>query len=153
MPPRRGDAWWRRSRCVTARAGRTARRSPRTTCAWRSMTIAPRRRMADRVERVERLDDRTIRFTYRAGERWELYPLVARVLPVHILANASAEKRAQYAREPIHAGPFAVAAWIPGFGMTLSAFPRYVGGAPALGRIEVRRAADIARERAQGHAE
>ena len=97
-----------------------------------------RRWMADRVERVERVDDRRIRFIYRAGERWDLYPLVARVLPVHILAGVSSEKRAQYQREPMHAGPFAVAAWIPGFGMTLTAFPRYVGGAPGLGRIEVR---------------
>jgi len=129
----RDGARWQDGEAITADDVRLAfdddRAAPQTTA---------RRWMADRVERVERLDDRTIRFTYRAGERWELYPLVARVLPVHILANASAEKRAQYAREPIHAGPFAVAAWIPGFGMTLSAFPRYVGGAPALGRIEVR---------------
>lgn len=97
-----------------------------------------RRWMADRVERVERVDDRTIRFTYRAGERWDLYPLVARVLPAHILTRATSEERARYQREPVHAGPFAVAAWIPGFGMTLSAFPHYIGGAPALGRIEVR---------------
>ncbi len=101
-----------------------------------------RRWMADRVERVDRVDDRTIRFTYRAGERWDLYPLVARVLPAHVLAAATPEKRAEYAREPMHAGPFAVAAWIPGFGMTLSAFTRYAGGAPALGRIEVRFYAD-----------
>jgi peptide/nickel transport system substrate-binding protein len=101
-----------------------------------------RRWMAERVERVDRVDDRTVRFTYRAGERWELYPLVARVLPAHVLANATPERRAQYRREPMHAGPFAVAAWIPGFGMTLSAFPRYVGGPPALGRIEVRFYAD-----------
>jgi peptide/nickel transport system substrate-binding protein len=97
-----------------------------------------RRWMADRVERVDRVDDRTIRFTFRAGERWDLYPLVARVLPKHVLASAAPEKRARYEREPMHAGPFAVAAWIPGFGMTLSAFPRYALGAPALGRIEVR---------------
>ncbi|MFN2450650.1 MAG: ABC transporter substrate-binding protein, partial [Candidatus Baltobacteraceae bacterium] len=31
-----------------------------------------------------------------------------------------------------------MAAWLPGFGATLSAFPDYVGGKPALGRIEVR---------------
>ncbi|HEV8229093.1 MAG TPA: ABC transporter substrate-binding protein [Candidatus Limnocylindria bacterium] len=97
-----------------------------------------RRWMADRVDRVDRVDDRTVRFTYRSGERWDLYPLVARVLPAHVLRNAGAEKRAAYQREPMHAGPFAVAAWIPGFGLTLSAFTRYVGGAPALGRIEVR---------------
>jgi len=133
----RGDARWQDGVPITADDVRFAfdddRAAPPTTA---------RRWMADRVERVDRIDDRTIRFTYRAGERWELYPLVARVLPAHVLANAAPEKRAQYEREPMHAGPFAVAAWIPGFGMTLSAFPRYVGGAPALGRIEVRFYAD-----------
>ncbi|HEV8672241.1 MAG TPA: ABC transporter substrate-binding protein [Candidatus Limnocylindria bacterium] len=129
----RDDARWQDGEPITADDVRLAfdddRAAPLATA---------RRWMADRVARVDRIDDRTIRFTYRAGERWELYPLVARVLPAHVLENASAEKRTQYQREPMHAGPFAVAAWIPGFGMTLSAFPRYVGGAPALGRIEVR---------------
>lgn len=129
----RSDARWQDGEPITADDIRFAfdddRAAPPTSA---------RRWMAERVERVERVDDRTVRFTYRAGERWELYPLVARVLPAHVLASASADKRAQYLREPMHAGPFAVAAWIPGFGMTLSAFPRYAGGAPSLGRIEVR---------------
>lgn len=129
----RREARWQDGEPITADDVRFAfeddRAAPQTTA---------RRWMADRVERVERVDDRTVRYTYRAGERWDLYPLVAHVLPVHVLAGASAEKRAQYEREPMHAGPFAVAAWIPGFGMTLSAFPRYVAGVPALGRIEVR---------------
>ena len=133
----RGDARWQDGDPITADDVRFAfdddRAAPQTTA---------RRWMADRVERVDRIDDRTVRFTYRAGERWDLYPLVARVLPAHVLAGASPEKRAQYDREPMHAGPFAVAAWIPGFGMTLTAFPRYVGGAPSLGRIEVRFYAD-----------
>lgn len=131
------DARWQDGEPITADDVRFAFDDDRTAPA-----TTVRRWMADRVERVERIDDRTIRFTYRAGERWDLYPLVARVLPAHVLARASPEKRAQYEREPMHAGPFAVAAWIPGFGMTLSAFPRYVGGAPALGRIEVRFYAD-----------
>jgi peptide/nickel transport system substrate-binding protein len=129
----RSDARWQDGEPITADDVRFAfdddRAAPLTTA---------RRWMSERVERVERIDDRTVRFTYRAGERWDLYPLVARVLPAHVLASASAERRAQYLREPMHAGPFAVAAWIPGFGMTLSAFPGYVGGAPSLGRIEVR---------------
>ncbi len=129
----RSDARWQDGEPITADDVRFAfdddRAAPLTTS---------RRWMSERVERVERIDDRTVRFTYRAGERWDLYPLVARVLPAHVLAGASADKRMQYLREPMHAGPFAVAAWIPGFGMTLSAFPSYVGGAPSLGRIEVR---------------
>jgi peptide/nickel transport system substrate-binding protein len=129
----RSGARWQDGEPITADDVRFAFEDDRA-----APTSTARRWMADRVERVDRVDDRIVRFTYRAGERWDLYPLVARVLPRHVLADAPSEKRARYEREPMHAGPFAVAAWIPGFGMTLSAFPRYVGGSPALGRIEVR---------------
>ena len=129
----RRDARWQDGEPVTADDVRFAFDDDRA-----APTSTARRWMADRVERVDRVDDRTVRFTYRVGERWDLYPLVARVLPRHVLADAPPEKRARYEREPMHAGPFAVAAWIPGFGLTLSAFPRYALGTPALGRIEVR---------------
>lgn len=98
--------------------------------------------IADRVDAIDVLDDHTFRVTYRANERWERYALAPRVLPRHLLATASAAVRASYAREPMHAGPFSVAAWIPGYGVTLAAFKDHVGGAPALGRIEVRFFAD-----------
>ena len=129
----RDDARWQDGEPITADDVRLAFEEDRAAPA-----STTRRWMAERVERVERVDSRTVRFTYRAGERWELYPLAARVMPSHVLSGASPEKRARYDREPMHAGPFAVAAWIPGFGLTLSAFPRYIRGAPALGRIEVR---------------
>ncbi len=97
-----------------------------------------RRWLADRVDRVDVLDGRTVRFTYRLGERWPLYPLAARVLPAHLLAGATAAERAAFDRSPVHAGPFSIAAWIPGFGMTLARFPGYAAGPAQLGRIEVR---------------
>jgi peptide/nickel transport system substrate-binding protein len=93
---------------------------------------------ADRIESIDVVDEHFVRVTYRAGERWTNYPLAPRVLPRHILASADAAKRAAYAREPVHAGAFSVAAWVPGYGVTLSAFKDHVGGAPALGRLEVR---------------
>lgn len=93
---------------------------------------------ADRVESVEVVDEHLVRVTYRASERWTNYPLAPRALPRHILAGADAAKRAAYAREPVHAGAFSVAAWVPGYGVTLAAFDRHVGGAPALGRLEIR---------------
>jgi len=93
---------------------------------------------ADRVDSVVVLDQRYVRVTYRANERWTNYPLALRVMPRHILAGADAAKRAAYAREPVHAGAFSVAAWVPGYGVTLAAFKDHVGGAPALGRLEVR---------------
>jgi len=110
--------------------------------AWETDRTAPlgteTRWTAERVERVDVLSDRVARFTYRANERWDDYALAARVLPEHLLANATPERRAQYAREPVHAGPFAVAAWLPGIGITLSAFKGYALGAPSLGRLEIR---------------
>ncbi|MEA2662166.1 MAG: peptide/nickel transport system substrate-binding protein [Chloroflexota bacterium] len=110
--------------------------------AWETDRAAPlgseTRWIADRVERVDVITDRVARLTYRANERWDGYAIAARVLPEHLLANASPARLAQYAREPVHAGPFAVAAWLPGIGITLSAFKSYALGAPALGRLEIR---------------
>jgi peptide/nickel transport system substrate-binding protein len=94
--------------------------------------------LADRIESVDVVDDRYARVVYRANERWESYPIAPRVLPRHLLATADAAGRAAYSREPVHAGPFSVAAWVSGYGVTLAAFKDHVGGAPALGRIEVR---------------
>ncbi|MEP7003998.1 MAG: ABC transporter substrate-binding protein [Chloroflexota bacterium] len=109
--------------------------------AWEADRASPlgteARWQADRVERVDVIDDLTVRFVYRVNERWDAYPLAAHVLPVHRLASATAVQRAQYDREPVHAGPFAMAAWLPGIGITLSAFKGYALGAPALGRLEI----------------
>ncbi|MGH2450993.1 MAG: peptide ABC transporter substrate-binding protein [Candidatus Limnocylindria bacterium] len=110
--------------------------------AWREDLRAPVgsevRYRAERVSAMDVVDERTVRVRYRAGERWDGYALAPRVLPQHILASATGEVRAAYEREPVHAGPFAIAAWLPGHGVTLSAFPGYALGPPALGRLEVR---------------
>ena len=45
--------------------------------------------IADHVERVEVLSERDLRITYRSGERWADYALAARVLPRHVLAEAT----------------------------------------------------------------
>jgi len=109
--------------------------------AWTQDQSAPAgsvlRWTADRIERVEALGVREVRVVYRNGERWDAYALAPRVLPEHRLAAATAEQRTAYAREPVHAGAFAIAAWLPG-SITLSAFPDYVLGPPRLGRLEVR---------------
>src|SRR5438309_7793029 len=91
---------------------------------------------ADRISEVQVLSARDVRVLYQHGERWDNYALGPRVMPSHRLAQATPEKRSAYAREPVHAGAFAVAAWLPG-SITLSAFQGYVLGAPRLGRLEI----------------
>ena len=92
--------------------------------------------MADRIADVQVLATRDVRVLYTDGERWDDYALGPRVLPSHRLEQATPEQRAAYAREPVHAGAFAIAAWLPG-SITLSAYPGYVLGAPKLGRLEI----------------
>jgi peptide/nickel transport system substrate-binding protein len=91
---------------------------------------------ADRISDVQVLGQRDVRVLYRSGERWDDYALGPHVMPSHRLSAATGEQRAAYAREPVHAGAFAIAAWLPG-SLTLSAYPGYVLGAPKLGRLEI----------------
>lgn len=129
----REDARWQDGAPITAADVRFAFDEDRVAPAG-----SERRWTAERVERIDELSARAVRVQYRRGERWDLYPLAPHVLPSHLLAGATAERRAAYDRAPVHAGPFAVAAWVRGYGVTLSAFRDHVGGPPRLGRIEVR---------------
>src|SRR5438552_665921 len=92
--------------------------------------------MADRISDIQILSTREVRVLYRNGERWDDYALGPRVMPSHRLAQATPEQRVAYAREPVHAGAFAIAAWLPG-SITLSAYQSYVLGTPKLGRLEI----------------
>src|SRR5439155_14964933 len=91
---------------------------------------------ADRISEVQVLGVRDVRVLYRNGERWDDYALGPHVMPSHRLAQATTEQRAAYGREPVHAGPFATAAWLPG-SMTLSAYPGYVLGTPKPRRLDI----------------
>jgi peptide/nickel transport system substrate-binding protein len=95
------------------------------------------RAMAERIERVDVVDERTVRVSYRAGERWDLFALAPRAMPRHLLEGATPAARAQYAGRPVHAGAYRVAERAPGT-IVLEAFRGHVIGPPAVGRIVVR---------------
>jgi peptide/nickel transport system substrate-binding protein len=125
------DAKWQDGEPITSRDVRFAWEQdrsdpPGTLTRW----------MADRISEVQVITPREVRVIYRNGERWDNYALGPRVMPSHRLAQATVEQRNAYAREPVHAGAFAVAAWLPG-SITLSAYRDYVLGTPSLGRLEI----------------
>ena len=125
------DAKWQDGVPITATDVRFAWQQDQTAAAG---TLA--RWTADRISDVQVLGLRDVRVLYRNGERWDDYALGPHVMPSHRLAQATAEQRTAYGREPVHAGAFAIAAWLPG-SITLSAYPGYVLGPPKLGRLEV----------------
>jgi peptide/nickel transport system substrate-binding protein len=91
--------------------------------------------LAERVDAVDVLDERTVRVSYRAGERWDLYALAPRALPRHLLRDASARER--YASRPVHAGPYRIADRSGG-AVVLEAFADHVIARPRIERIVVR---------------
>ena len=126
------DAKWQDGVPITAMDVRFAWQRDRTASPG---TLA--RWAADRIADVQVQGVRDVRVLYVNGERWDDYALGPHVLPSHRLAQATNEQRTAYGREPVHAGPFAIAAWLPG-SITLSAYPGYVLGAPKLGRLEIK---------------
>jgi peptide/nickel transport system substrate-binding protein len=97
------------------------------------------RAAADRIERVDVVDRRTVRVTYRPGERWDLYALAPRALPRHLLGDEDA--RARYAGRPVHAGAYWIFERVPGR-IVLVAFRDHVIDRPAIDRIVVRTFSD-----------
>jgi peptide/nickel transport system substrate-binding protein len=125
------DAKWQDGEPITATDVRFAWQqdqgaTPGTVARW----------TADRISDVQVLTVREVRVLYQNGERWDDYALGPHVMPNHRLLRATPEQRTAYAREPVHAGAFELAAWLPG-SITLSAYPDYVLGAPKLGRLEI----------------
>jgi peptide/nickel transport system substrate-binding protein len=125
------DAKWQDGEPITAGDVRFAWQQDKAATPG---TIA--RWSADRIFDVQVLTAREVRVLYLDGERWDDYALGPHVMPTHRLAQATAEQRTAYSREPVHAGAFAIAAWLPG-SITLSAYPQYVLGAPKIGRLEI----------------
>jgi len=72
----RSDLTWQDGAALTAADVRFAWETDRTATLGTDV-----RWEADRVERVEVIDDRTVRFVYNANEHWDAYPLAAHVLP------------------------------------------------------------------------
>lgn len=125
------DARWQDGEPITAADVRFAWEQDRAAAAG---SLA--RWTAERIDDVQIVSAREVRVLYKDGERWDGYALGPRVMPSHRLAGATAEQRAAYSRAPIHAGPFAIAAWLPG-AITLSASRTYILGAPKLSRLEI----------------
>lgn len=96
---------------------------------------SPVRAAAERIERVDVVDDRSARVTYRAGERWDLYALAPRALPRHLLEGTGSS--AEYASRPIHAGPYVISARSSG-AFELVPFESHVMDRPEIDRILVR---------------
>jgi peptide/nickel transport system substrate-binding protein len=97
------------------------------------------RTAAERIERIDVVDERAARVSYRAGERWDLYALAPRALPRHLLGGTGSS--ADQASRPIHAGPYLISTRGPG-SIELVPFAGHVIDRPGIDRILVRTFAD-----------
>ncbi len=105
-----------------------------TTLAFAPDFPGPRAAGLDMLERVEAVDEYTVRFTLSAP--WGgLLGLVAQgVLPKHVFAGASGEDLAGHPAnwQPVGTGPFVFAEWADNRYVTLTRNENYYGGKPYL---------------------
>jgi peptide/nickel transport system substrate-binding protein len=106
----------------------------------------PRAGTFENLEKVEALDDHTVKFTL--SEPDAQWPITAgySILPKHLLEDVAIADLEDYKEfnidKPIGAGPFKFVSWTPGQNLVVEAFDDYFEGRPYLDKITWRFAAD-----------
>lgn len=96
-------------------------------------TNAPGRANLSVIQKIEAVDDYTVRFTLASA----FAPFLA-YMNTGILSKAYADSGADLATKPMGTGPFKFVSWTKGSSISLEAFPDYWGGRPKLDKIELK---------------
>ncbi len=136
--------------CGATRAGKTVRRSPRTTSSGRcgrswtigirsprapATTASPRRVRSTRTPFASRCAKRGRRRSRRCSAT---APPRSTCCPAHLLEREASIATSAFAAHPIGDGPYRFVSWSRGDRLVYEANPRYRGGAPAVKRLEIR---------------
>ena len=94
-------------------------------------TNAPGRANLSVIQKIEAVDDYTVRFTLASA----FAPFLS-YMNTGILSKAYADSGADLATKPMGTGPFKFVSWTKGSSISFEAFPDYWGGRPKLDKID-----------------
>jgi peptide/nickel transport system substrate-binding protein len=92
---------------------------------------SPRKGSYEQLERIELLDDYTIKFVLKEASAPFLVNMVLGIVPQHIASSAGEE----FSTKPVGSGPFKLTDWQPNEKLEFTAFEEYYAGPPKLKRI------------------
>lgn len=95
------------------------------------------------VERVEKLDDYTVKVVYKHPFAQALSTWVMGIIPKHLLEKEDLNTT-RYNRQPIGTGPYILEKWVTGRQLVLRANPHYFRGRPYIEKVIYRIIPDTA---------
>ncbi len=98
-------------------------------------------RHKQRIESVERVDERTVRFHFKRAYPDSLHDaVIGNIYPAHLLKELPVEglEESEFSRRPVGCGPFRVGRRVPGEALELLASETCFRGRPHLDRLEFR---------------
>ncbi|MFD0715379.1 peptide-binding protein [Paenibacillus sp. GCM10027626] len=93
--------------------------------------VSPRKGTFDAIEKVEKVDDTTIKFTFKEPYAGYIDTLIYNIMPQHLLKDASVKDmdKSDFYKNPVGSGPFKLQEWKSGQYLTFVRNENYYGKA------------------------
>lgn len=97
----------------------------------------PRKGTFEKVQKVEKVDDSTIKFTFKEPHAGYIDMLIYNILPQHLLKDTPIKEmdKSPYYKNPVGSGPYKLVEWKPSQYLTFVRNDNYYGGKPAIEKI------------------
>ncbi|WP_426446657.1 peptide-binding protein [Paenibacillus sp. S-38] len=100
----------------------------------------PRKGVFDQLAKVEKVDDATIKFTFKQPFAGFIDLMAYNILPKHILGDTPVKDmdKAPFIKQPVGSGPYKLEEWKQGQYLRLVRNENYYGGKPAVEKVTIK---------------
>jgi len=111
----------------------------------------PRKGTFEKVQKVEKVDDSTIKFTFKEPHAGYIDMLIYNILPQHLLKDTPIKEldKSPFYKNPVGSGPYKLVEWKAGQYLTFTRNDNYYGGKPSVEKVTVKIIPDANAQMAQ----
>ncbi|WP_409344468.1 peptide-binding protein [Paenibacillus sp. MBLB4367] len=104
----------------------------------------PRKGTFEKVTKVEKVDDSTVKFSFKEPHAGYIDMMIYNILPQHLLKDVAVKDmdKSEFFKKPIGSGPYKLDEWKQGQYLKFSRVDSYFGGKPAIEKVNAKIVAD-----------
>ncbi|MEF3306180.1 peptide-binding protein [Paenibacillus sp. GYB003] len=97
----------------------------------------PRKGTFEKLQKVEKVDDATIKFTFKEPHAGYIDMLIYNILPQHLLKDTPIKEmdKSAFFKNPVGSGPYKLVEWKSSQYLTFTRNENYYGGKPAIEKV------------------
>ncbi|GAA3402630.1 peptide-binding protein [Paenibacillus hodogayensis] len=97
----------------------------------------PRKGTFEKMQKIEKVDDTTVKITFKEPHAGYIDMMVYNILPQHLLKDVPVKEmdKSPYFKNPVGSGPYKLAEWKQGQYLSFVRNENYYGGKPAIEKI------------------